>query len=69
MSDECLDNEWQGLDFLKLAESLWNRTDRNLKTLHNSGKHEKYKPEKIFQRRDESVKTVNQTIKQVFVKL
>ena len=44
-----LDDEWQEFDFLKLAESLRNRTDCNLKTLHNSEKHEKYKRENIFQ--------------------
>ena len=35
-------------DFLKLAESLRNWTDRNSKTIHNSEKHEKYKRESIF---------------------
>ena len=44
-----LDDEWQELDFLKLAESLRNRTDRNLKTIHNSEKHEKHKRENMFQ--------------------
>ena len=44
-----LDDEWQELDFLKLAESLRNWSDRNLKTLHNSEKHEKYKRQNIFQ--------------------
>ena len=43
-----LDDEWQELDFLKLAESLRNWTDRNSKTIHNSEKHEKYKRESIF---------------------
>ena len=42
-----LDDEWQ--EFLNLAEPLHNRTDRNLKTLHNSEKHEKYKRQNIFQ--------------------
>ena len=36
-----LDHEWQELDVLKLPESLRNRTDLNLKTIHNSEKPEK----------------------------
>ena len=44
-----LDDEWQGWDFLKLAEPLHKWTDRNLKRIHNSDKHEKYKRENIFQ--------------------
>ena len=37
-------SEW---DFLNLAESLRNRSDCNLKTIHNSEKHEKYKCKSI----------------------
>ena len=43
-----LDDKWRELDFLKLAESLHNWTDCNLKTIHKSEKHEKYKRENIF---------------------
>ena len=49
-----LDHEWQ--EFLNLAEPLRNRTNRNLKTLHNSEKHEKYKRENIFQRKGRKFK-------------
>ena len=52
-----LDDEWQELDFLKLAGLLRNRTDPNLKTLHNSDKHEKYKCENIFQIKKRECKT------------
>lgn len=44
-----LDDEWQEIDFLKLAASLCNWTDRNLKTLNNSEKQEKNLRENIFQ--------------------
>ena len=44
-----LDDEWQVWEFLKLAESLCNRTDRNLKTIKISEKHKKDKRENIFQ--------------------
>ena len=49
-----LDHKWQ--EFLNLAEPLHNRTDRNLKTLHNSEKHEKYKRQNIFQRKGRKFK-------------
>ena len=37
-----MDDEWQELDFPKLAESLRKWTDRNPRAIHNSEKHEKY---------------------------
>ena len=43
-----LDDEWQELDFLKLAESLRNWTDRNPKEIHNSEKNDKHKRENTF---------------------
>ena len=40
---------WVTFSDWMMSESLRNRTDRNLKMLHNSEKHEKYKRENIFQ--------------------
>ena len=51
-----LGDEWQEWDFPKLVESLRKWTDRNLKAIHNSEKHEKYKRENIFQIKEQESK-------------